>query len=234
MILQPQFVMPAQAASSGLISNGLTVRYLFDDGSGTTATDLSGNGRDGTIYGGPTWGSDADGEYLDTDNVDDYVLLPEATYISATGYTVFAYLTSPSYVPAAGAQILSSDRYPTSSKREWQFRFDLGGKIRVIRFISGSNTQIVSSSSYLSSTIRVGFTFGSAFGTKIYVNGSLDGSSTDTAANVNLSGPPTINCSLNLGSSSPGYFLGAKYYEARIYNRAFSDSEMIALTTGNG
>ena len=37
------------------VSAGLVAHWAFDEGSGTTATDSSGNGHDGTLLGDPTW-----------------------------------------------------------------------------------------------------------------------------------------------------------------------------------
>src|SRR6056297_596327 len=49
--------------------------WKFDEGSGTTAYDSSGNGNDGTLTNGPIWSTDArEGNYsLSFDGVDDYV-----------------------------------------------------------------------------------------------------------------------------------------------------------------
>jgi len=44
-------------------------------GSGTTWTDLSGNGRNGTLTNGPTFTSDTTGGYITTDGVNDYISL---------------------------------------------------------------------------------------------------------------------------------------------------------------
>lgn len=53
----------------------LIAHWKLDDGSGTVASDSSGNGFNGTLIGGPTWtvGMDGMGGGLDFDGVDDYV-----------------------------------------------------------------------------------------------------------------------------------------------------------------
>src|SRR3989338_5884576 len=45
-------VPKAQAAAP---TNGLVGYWAFDEGSGTTAGDSSGNGNNGTLVNGPTW-----------------------------------------------------------------------------------------------------------------------------------------------------------------------------------
>lgn len=47
-------------------------------GSGTTWTDLSGNGNNGTLTDGPTYSSN-NGGYLSFDGIDDYVSLPASS-----------------------------------------------------------------------------------------------------------------------------------------------------------
>ncbi len=52
--------------------NGTVAYWNFDEGSGTIATDISGNGNDGIIYGA-NWTSGKVGKALSFDGVDDYV-----------------------------------------------------------------------------------------------------------------------------------------------------------------
>ncbi len=49
--------MPITLFQSGInyITNGLMAWYKFDEGSGTTANDSSGNGNTGTLINSPTW-----------------------------------------------------------------------------------------------------------------------------------------------------------------------------------
>ena len=48
--------------------------WKLDEGSGTTVTDLSGNGNDGTLGGAPTWVDDAvHGAVLSFDGNNDYI-----------------------------------------------------------------------------------------------------------------------------------------------------------------
>src|SRR3990170_7060226 len=63
----------AQAAAP---TNGLVGYWAFDEGSGTTAGDSSGNGNNGTLTNGPTWVAGKAGNGAVTlDGVDDRVLI---------------------------------------------------------------------------------------------------------------------------------------------------------------
>ena len=55
------------------LENGLIGYWSFDEGRGTTASDSSGNGNDGTLVNGPIWTSGEIAGALSFDGVDDYV-----------------------------------------------------------------------------------------------------------------------------------------------------------------
>jgi hypothetical protein len=69
--------MAVQYASGKIVTSGLVLALDAADknsypGSGTTWTDLSGNGNNGTLVNGPTFSS-ANGGSIVFDGVDDYV-----------------------------------------------------------------------------------------------------------------------------------------------------------------
>ena len=60
--------------------------WHFDDGTGTTALDSSGNNNDGTLspnLSGPTWTTGQVGSALDFDGVDDHVHIPDSGFTIA-------------------------------------------------------------------------------------------------------------------------------------------------------
>ena len=62
----------------------------FDEGEGTTVSDGSGNGNNGTIESSPTWDSntvDGEGFSMKFDGVDDYVNIPADSSLTLTGGT---------------------------------------------------------------------------------------------------------------------------------------------------
>ncbi len=64
----PEYITPVQPAATGLAAY-----YTFDEGSGTTAKDTSGNGNNGTINGNPQWVAGKVGGALAFDGAGDYV-----------------------------------------------------------------------------------------------------------------------------------------------------------------
>ena len=63
--------------------------WKFDDGSGTTAVDSSGNGNDATVYGDPQWVAGWLDGALQFDGVDDYVDLPIGSMIGSLTNSTF-------------------------------------------------------------------------------------------------------------------------------------------------
>ena len=84
-------------AVAGIVTSGLVVHLDAGNsnsypGSGTTWTDLSGNGNNGTLTNGPTFDS-ADGGSLSFDGTDDVVPITKANNLGTTqNYTIFTFI----------------------------------------------------------------------------------------------------------------------------------------------
>jgi len=59
--------------------------WKFDEGSGTVASDSSGNGNTGTLTNGPQWVNGKVGKALKFDGVDDYVYVPHSSSLDIIG-----------------------------------------------------------------------------------------------------------------------------------------------------
>ncbi len=71
---------------------GLVAGYSFDAGSGTTATDISGNGNTGTISGG-TWAAGKHGSALSFDGTSSRVQVPSSSSLTlSSGMTLAAWI----------------------------------------------------------------------------------------------------------------------------------------------
>jgi len=77
--------------------SGLVGYWKFDEGSGNTAADSSGNGNTGTLYNGPTWITGRYGGGLRFDGVDDFVSVNDNYGLKpATEITLEVWLYLPS------------------------------------------------------------------------------------------------------------------------------------------
>jgi len=75
----------APAAAAADVTDGLVLRYDLTQSTGTTVTDSSGNGQDGTLVGGGTWNGAAG---LTLDGVDDHVKLPNDVMAGLDSITI--------------------------------------------------------------------------------------------------------------------------------------------------
>ncbi|MHC4494782.1 MAG: LamG domain-containing protein [Planctomycetota bacterium] len=76
MFLAP-FVFALSLALTNTTDADLVGRWRFDEGSGTTAYDSSGNGNDGTLVGGATWAAGRFGGGIELDGTSGYVSVPD-------------------------------------------------------------------------------------------------------------------------------------------------------------
>ena len=78
------------------VMNGQTVLPIaeipFNETSGTTASDLSGNGWNGTLTGGASWATGKSGNAVDLSGTNQYVALPAGVVSSADAITVAAWV----------------------------------------------------------------------------------------------------------------------------------------------
>jgi len=59
--------------------------WKFDEGSGTVASDSSGNGNTGTLKNGPQWVNGISGTALSFDGSDDHVSIPDSSSLDISG-----------------------------------------------------------------------------------------------------------------------------------------------------
>ena len=71
----------AAAASVTVTAEGLIAHWSFDEGSGSTANDSSGNGNTGTLVNSPAWVDGKLGKALDFSGSNEYVLIPHSDVI---------------------------------------------------------------------------------------------------------------------------------------------------------
>jgi len=89
------------------VIDGVVGSWHFDEGSGTTAYDTSGNDNDGTINGA-TWVDGKFGRALDFDGVDDYVEIPDDSSLDITeAITIEAWVYDPPTINKESKNIIS-------------------------------------------------------------------------------------------------------------------------------
>jgi len=197
---------------------GLVGYWSFEEGTGTKAGDMSGNGNTGTTTG-TAWVDGKRGKALNFDGTDDYVAAPDSPSLDITGD-----LTITGWIYPRDSN--SSDRLVTKRVSEYSDGYDImtwGGKMNIM-----INTwDVVGNLSYSANQwAHFTFTKSGTTGT-LYKNGIFDASWSNAPATIN-----TNNASLIIGGAF-SYMFDGLIDEVRIYNRALSATEVANLYTAS-
>ena len=211
------------------LQNGLVSYWSFDEGSGTTASDSSGNGNNGTLVNGPSWITSGQiAGALSFDGIDDYVAFasqPQSTisisawvYAQATPGNVFPRIIDmPGYVlflaepSAPGSNPMSLGFRSRRSTQDGQWNTPANS----IAYNSWNHVAAVYDSSSTSNNAD------------LYINGVKQNISKITSPH----GTQTANGGAGIiGNRIPlnrGW--DGLIDELRVYNRALSASEIVSL-----
>jgi hypothetical protein len=88
------FNASAEASASFTVApSGLVAYWKFDEGSGTTVSDSSGNGNTGTLVNGPLWTAGRVGNGLYFDGIDDNITVPDSNSLDlSSSFTLSAWV----------------------------------------------------------------------------------------------------------------------------------------------
>jgi endoglucanase len=205
--------------------------YLkFDETSGTTASDATGNGWIGTLVNGPHWTAGKYNNAVDLDGTDDYVSLPTGVVDGLTDFTISAWV----YLDTVSS---------------WSRVFDFGTGTSVNMFLTPRNGS--------TSTVRFAITTGGAGGEQQINGGAALPSGAWTHVAVTLAGNTGIlyvngaevgrNSSMSLtpdslGATTQNYigksqyadpYLNGRVDDLRIYSSALSPADVEVLASNN-
>ncbi|MCI0854579.1 MAG: DUF2341 domain-containing protein, partial [Chloroflexi bacterium] len=206
--------------------------FAFDEGTGQTAADSSGNSRDGTLgtttsveSSDPTWGCVTGGSALDFDGSDDQVLVGDYDLLNAI--SISAWINWDVLTTDDG---IVSKRTATEVNGNWALRLDNTGTGRLEWMVwSGFDT---SQDFYSVSAIGTGawthvvLTFDETTNTaKFYINGTLDNTTTSFTNDLEDTTEPII-----IGwAGQTSQFFDGRIDDVRIYDYALNQSEVTAL-----
>jgi serine/threonine protein kinase len=217
------------------LTGGMVAWWKFDEGSGSTVADSSGNNYAATLVGGPQWVAGYDGGALQFDGTDDYVELPIGSLISSLTNSTFA--TRVNFSNAGGA---------------WQRIFDFGSGTTVYMFLTPNNEytdtmrfaitvagntaedQATAPTTLASGWHHVAVTIDTDNGIiTLYLDGSVVAQNTQATLSPNALGNTTNNWLGRSQYADDAYYKGL-LDDFRIYNYALSEDEVKALYAGSG
>lgn len=217
-----------------IISN-LKCYLSFEEGSGTTPIDSTGNVTGISIASGGTYTTGKNGFGVLCDGIDDHVIIPHGvnTNLSAGGITV-AMKVKPVVWPTDGTlSTFASKQGNQAGFGSWDLRHDASATGLFACTVSVAGVQYTAASaSPLSAGIwsDIGFTYDGET-IMLYLNGVVNGTPNGTPSGN--ADPSTVD--IWLGGNpwfSAGRYANVVVDEFRLYNRALAAADMLALTTG--
>jgi Concanavalin A-like lectin/glucanases superfamily len=206
-------------------TSGLVGWWKFDEGSGTTTADSSGNGYTGTLYNSPTWITGQIGGGMSFNGTNQYVDAGSGPDISSLPFTLAAWIK-----PQSNGTIISKrNNWAAGSMRfDWQRNSDTGGGVILQSYPSTWTFSYVPPIGVWTHLAVVA----TSSSTDLYVNGVFNQSISPFTLGTDAT------ADLTFGSDAPSdtyhdYYNGA-IDDARIYNRALSASEVWDLYLATG
>ncbi len=207
--------------TGGAPTGGLLGYWKFDEGTGATTADSSGNGNTGTLNT-PAWTTGKINGALNFGGSDQVDLTSD---LMASGDR-----TACAWVNLAAVMSNGQKRSIFDSVYFQEQYFLAAGTYYVLVTSNANNAALVS---LVSSPVGVWNHIcvvrpgGTGLDVDIYVNGQYQGSGND--------GDPNTAFNLSIGgSSTSGFYFNGKIDEARIYNRLLSATEILNLYNSNG
>jgi len=213
------------------ITTGLVGYWKFDEGSGTTVADSSGNNNTGTLFNGPIWTTGKIGSALSFDGVDDYVRILDSTSLHLTNFTLSLWYKVNSWPTSYNPRLISkADSWGTM---DWEL-LHVAWSNSIEMLVGEMNGADVLANLHYSPTIGAWHQIsiiknGTAY--SLYSDGVFIG--TDTSS---ITWTDSDNITVGKDASASGYEFPGLIDEVRIYNRALSANEVLDLYnyTGGG
>jgi parallel beta-helix repeat protein len=218
--IQAAYKQEAETESSGLVAH-----WKFDDGSGSTASDASGNGNTATLINGPLWAAGKVGKGLYFDGVNDNLTVAPSNSLNLSSSFTLAAWVNPSSTFTDFRSVVAQNYTYYLYASAAGFCGDgspLGG------FYRGRDITVCQSSPLPTATwTHLTVTYnGSTLA--LYRNGVA-------AAISNVSGAlPSTTGTLQIGASQYGEYFKGLIDEVRIYSRTLSAPEIQAIYQQDG
>ena len=203
-----------EGPNSGLISH-----LKFDDGSGLTAIDSSGNSNSGSLVNNPSWTSGKFNGALSF-NGNNYVSLPGIYSLSSGTIGMWIYKIG----AGSGNNVITGSYGMQGNERAPTFSFPGTGNGKIgweFGSLTNKNTVAIIGAGQW---VHIAMTYDSNYNVKVYVNGTLDSSGTSVAPGAFFN---QIHVG-HYGNYGSHYFQGI-IDDVHIYNRALTASEVREL-----
>ena len=221
------------------IETGLMVHYTFDDVSGTTVPDNTGNGWAGFLQGAAAVDVGYLGSSVSCPDATDYILLPNDVFQSVTDFTFAAWVK----VNSLGNWSRIFDVGQTDQSNDSYFTTNQGGGAPKYTIYRNGGTDgyldVISNTSFpTGSWVHVAITLEGGTTGSMYFNGTLVGSGTynmnaGTETSITLADMGDVSTITNYIAKShwDDAGLNGKIDDVRIYTRALSIDDINVLAS---
>ena len=230
-IIKPKYGQGWIADSVAIAELGIIGAWLLNEGGGSVATDLSGNGNNGTIPSGTAWTNGQWGSQLNCvqgQNQGLNVSMPAgASYLIGVGGPYSVSITYKPYIYYVGTgALLLSGQYGSFASSDYlsaQLSVNFGGDWRAHSDISGTHDIGFSRAAYGVQTTMVIAYDGANWAS--YINGVLDNTDTFSAVTYH----PLYNWNFGDTTQNNGY--GGSIDNIILANKCWSASTVATLYT---
>ena len=221
---------PVSVTVTGPSGSDLFAHWKFDEGTGSTAADSSGNGHTGTLNG-PAWTTLGQiGGALDFDGVDDRVDVGTLS-VPGSGVTLAMWFKADDF-GVSDARLISKSTGTAEADHYFMLStVDSGGmKLRFRLKTQGSTSTLIAGSGTLSPGVwtHAAVTYDGTM-MRIYKDGGPVGS---TPKSGSMDAGNSVQVAIGRNPTGYGPFDGL-IDDVRIFTRALSDAEIQALATGS-
>lgn len=205
----------------------------LNEGSGVTASDLSGNANHGAVLNGAVWVPGKIGNALSFDGVNDHVRIPSsATINSATsGITVAAWIYR--NANQNGWITLATRQKGTSYFEHYWLGFNGSNYRWFVNTTNGYSNYNLGGTAPLGQWVHLAGTYDGST-VKLFMNGVENFSSAHGGTLPSETNPINIGGSSNDGTGNINEDFNGKVDNVRIYNRAISASEIESVFQSEG
>ena len=223
---QQRFKIPTPIVTSGMVLNLDTGYYNSYPGTGTTWSDLSGSGNNGTLINGPTYVYSGASSSIQFDGVDDYISTSTSSGLTQAGNTQFT--VSFWVIKTASNKDAMIGPWNESDRKGWFLQWFTDSVVYFGITNGGANYNYVNIG-YTNNWYNIVGVFDGSQSTnqnigKIYVNGVLQ--TTNNSVTM-LTSVPTNLVELTIGKlTNYTSFTTGNISSTQIYNRALSATEV--------
>ncbi len=207
---------------------GPVISLPFNEGSGTTVSDATGNGNTGTLTNGPAWTTGKTGSALSFDGSNDsvYVAKSSSLNIATTGLTVSAWVYR--NANQQGFVSVLSRQQGNSYYERFYLGFENGNYRWLVNTTSGYSDLTVGGAAPLGQWLHLVGTFDGT-DVKLYVNGALQFSSPHSGTLPTDTTGLTIGANYNDAAHTAQEVFNGKIDEVNVYGQALTSQDVATL-----